>query len=465
MEREDDVQLIQAVLAGDDSAFGILVEKYQKSVHALAWRKIGDFHHAEEITQDTFLRAYQKLSTLKNPSQFLRWLHVIANRLCLNWLRKEKKREKQLQSLEGTPMEEVAESAYERYVLEQRETEATEQRFEIVNKLLDKLPEGERTVMTLHYLGEMTTREISKFLGVSVEAVRLRLYRARKRLQDEEELLVQEVLSGVQISSTIKQNIMRRVVDMNPTPPPIIKGFLPWGTIGAALVVATLFFLSVSNFGNPYLAHFQKLYSNYFAGDAEGTKSAKDFTADFSITLGTHGSGVSLLVALLEGECEVSQWSRQALGNPSFPVVAAETTVDIVVVSMLEMGFAEGELATLDTIYKRAKQIGLEICPVETAAQLRLQFRDQPDWTNGGRLGDFFVASEPFVLTRENFPKIFSVVRDDKYPHPETGIGLWLIANGTVEVGDIELPDRLFNASDPLEGPDHGGRFAFVIPR
>ena len=466
MEREDDVQLIHAVLAGDDSAFGILVEKYEKSVHALAWRKIGDFHYAEEITQDTFLRAYQKLSTLKNPSQFPRWLYVIANRLCLNWLRKEKKREKQLQSLEDTPMEEVAESAYERYVLEQRETEATEQRFEIVNKLLDKLPEGERTVMTLHYLGEMTTREISKFLGVSVEAVRLRLYRARKRLQDEEELLVQEALGGVQISSTIKQNIMQKIVDMNPTPPskisPKMKPLLPWAALGAALVVVTLLIFSVNT---QYLAQFQKLYSNYFAGDAEGTKSAKDFTADFTITLGTHGSGVSLLVALLEGECEVSQWSRQALGNPSFPVVAAETTVDIVVVSMLEMGFAEGELATLDTIYKRAKQIGLEICPVETAAQLRLQFRDQPDWTNGGRLGDFFVASDPFVLTREGFPKIFSVVRDDKYPHPETGIGLWLIANGTVDSETEGHPDRLFNASDPPEGPDHGGRFAFVIPR
>ncbi len=155
MEKEDDVQLIQTVLAGDDSAFGTLVEKYQKSVHALAWRKIGDFHYAEEITQDTFLRAYQKLSTLKNPSQFPRWLYVIAERLCLNWLR-EHKPAKQLQSLEDTPMEEVAKSAYTRYELEQRETEATEQRFEIVEKLLEKLPESERTVVTLHYLGEMT---------------------------------------------------------------------------------------------------------------------------------------------------------------------------------------------------------------------------------------------------------------------------------------------------------------------
>ena len=93
MKREGDVQLIHAVLSGDASAFDILVEKYEKSVHAFAWQQIGDFHYAEEITQDTFLRAYQKLSTLKNPSQFPRWLYVIAKRLCLNWLRKHKSAE------------------------------------------------------------------------------------------------------------------------------------------------------------------------------------------------------------------------------------------------------------------------------------------------------------------------------------------------------------------------------------
>ena len=146
-------------------------------------------------------------------------------------------------------------------------------------------------------------------------------------------------------------------------------------------------------------------------------------------------------------------------------MVAEEITVDIVVVSMLEMGFAEGELATLDTIYDRAKQLGLEICPVETAGQLRLQFLEQPDWTFGGRLGDFFVASEPFVLTDDGFPKIFSVVRDDSFPHDETHIGLWLIANGTIDSEDDALLGRLFNASDPPDGPDHGGRFAFVIPK
>ena len=460
MKREDDVQLIHAILSGDDSAFDILVEKYQKSVHALAWRKIGDFHYAEEITQDTFLRAYQNLSTLRNPSQFLGWLYVIANRLCLNWLRKHKPAI-QVQSLEDTPMAEVAKSTYARYILEQREMEATEHRFEIVKKLLEKLPESERTVMTLYYLGEMTTKEIGKFLGVSVETIRTRLHRARKRLQGEEELLVQEVLGGFQIPSSIKQNIMREVVDMKPIPSPKMEPFLPWVAFGTALVVATLLILSVSN---QYLEHFQKLYSIYFARNDEDPKDEKGFAADFTITLGTHRSGADLLDTLIEEKCRVSLWSTQALENPDFPVVAEEITVNIVVVSMLEMGFAEGERATLDTIYDRAKQMGLETCPVETAAQLRLQFLNQPDWTTEERLGVFFVGSEPFVLTREGLPKIFSVLRDDRYPHLETGIGLWLISNGTVDVGKGEPLGRLFDASD-LGGRDHGGRFAFVIPK
>ena len=460
MEKEDDVQLIHAVLSGDDAAFGTLIEKYQRSVHALAWRKIGDFHYAEEITQDTFLRAYQNLSTLRNPSQFSGWLYVIANRVCLHWLRKEKP-VKQLQSLEDTPMEEVDKSAYVRYVLEQREIQATEHRFEIVKNLLEKLPEGEYTVMTLYYLGEMTTKEIGKFLGVSVETIRTRLHRARKRLEKEEELLIQEVLGGVQISLRIKQNIMRKVVDMKPTSSPKIEPFLPWVAIGTALVIAILLILSV---GNPYRAHFQKLYSIYFAGNAEDRKGEKGFAADFTLSLGTHRSGADLLDRLMEEKCRISLWSTQALENPDFPVAAAEITVDIVVVSMLELGFAGGESATLDTIYDRAKQMGLETCPIEIAPQLRLQFLDQPDWRTGERLGEFFVGSEPFVLTREGLPKIFSVVRDDNFPHLETGIGLWLISNGTVEAGDEEHPDRLFDASDP-EGVDHGGRFAFVIPK
>ncbi len=263
MKQENDVQLISKILGGDDTAFSTLVEKYQKGIHALVWRKIGDFHYAEEITQDTFLNAYKNLSTLKEPSQFAGWLYVIANRLCINWNQRNKSK---LQSLASTPMEEIEHSSYNRYVLEQREAEATERRHRLVRNLLEKLPESERTVITLYYLGGMKSKEIGKFLGVSVHTVTSRLHRARKRLAQEEELLVQEVLGGVHISTGLTQNIMRQVAEIRPIPPPSGKPLLPWMAFGTAAVLVLLVMLGISN---QYLLRFQKPYS--FEAQSEPT--------------------------------------------------------------------------------------------------------------------------------------------------------------------------------------------------
>ena len=276
MEKESDVQLIQKILSGDEAAFGVLVEKHQKSIHALAWRKVGDFHDAEEITQDTFLQVYKKLPTLKDPYKFAGWLYVIANRLCIDWIRKKNLA---IQSLEDTPVEDIEKSSYTHHVSEQSEIAISEHRREIVKKLLAKLPESERTVMTLHYLGEMTVKEISKFLGVSVSAIHNRLYRARKRLQAKEESLVQEVLSSVQIPASIKQNIMRRAADIKLTPSPAPKPLLPWVAFGTAVVLVALL-LGVSN---QHLIRFQRPYS--FEAASEPTIEIVDTAIVLDIAL------------------------------------------------------------------------------------------------------------------------------------------------------------------------------------
>ena len=251
---EDDVQLIQRILSGDDAAFTALVRKHQQSVHALVWRKIGDFHHAEEIAQDTFLQVYKKLSTLKDPRQFSGWLYVITSRCCVNWQRKNKS---VLQVLEIPNMEALDKSAYSRYVSKEQEAKASEHRYDIVKRLLQKLPESERTVITLYYLGEMTTREISKFLGVSVNTVTSRLRRGRKRLQQNDTLLIQEMLGSFQLPANFAENITESVSDMQPTPPPVSKPLLPWVALGAA---AVLFFI-ILGASNRYLARFQRPYS------------------------------------------------------------------------------------------------------------------------------------------------------------------------------------------------------------
>ena len=270
---KDDVQLIQKVLSGDDEAFGVLIQKYRKGVHALVWRKIGDFHYAEEITQDVFLQVYKKLGTLKNPSQFAGWLYVIVDRLCINWLRRHKPA---VQSLEATSPKEIEEFSYACYVSEQRETESLERRHAVVRKLLKKLPESERTVVTLYYLGDMTTKEIGKFLGVSVNTIKSRLRRGRKRLLDNQELLVQKVLGGVQLSENLTSQIMRQVADMKPMPPPAAKPLFPWVAFGTATLLITLL-LGASQ---PYLTSFQQPYS--FEAESEPTIEIIDvpFTLD-----------------------------------------------------------------------------------------------------------------------------------------------------------------------------------------
>ena len=251
--KNKDVELINQVLAGDENAFASLVKKYEKQVHALAWRKIGDFHIAEEIAQDTFLKVYRKLSTLKDPYQFSGWLYVIATNQCRAWLRKKRL---ETEPLEDTEVESI-EEAYSRYVAEERTKVAVEAQREVVKKLLAKLKESERTVMTLHYFGEMTCEEISRFLGVSTSAIKLRLHRARQRLKKEEPM-IREALSNFQLSPNFTDSIMREVARIKPTAPSGGKPLTPWVIGGASSALLIVLMLGI---GSRYLARFQQPYS------------------------------------------------------------------------------------------------------------------------------------------------------------------------------------------------------------
>ena len=252
--KNDDAQLIQRVREGDETAFSALVRKYQRSVHALAWRKIGDFHIAEDITQETFLKAYQRLSTLKEPQSFASWLYVITANQCKAWLRKNRTR---TQLLEGTSSAQLEKATYSGYVIAENEQITMETQREVVKKLLAKLQESDRTVITLYYLGGMTYQEISKFLGVSEATIRNRLYRARNRLKKEEPM-IREALENFQITPNLTENIMREVSRLKPITPSSSKPLVPWGIIGVSTLVVIFLMLGI---GVQYLSRFQKPYS------------------------------------------------------------------------------------------------------------------------------------------------------------------------------------------------------------
>ena len=248
-----DVKLIQRVLDGDDTAFSELVKKYYKSVHALAWRKIQDFHIAEDITQETFLRAYKGLSTLKEQQSFESWLYVITANRCKTWLSKKRL---QTQSLENTDTAELEKATYSSYVSAENERTSVEAQREVVKKLLAKLQESDRTVITLYYLGGMTYEEISKFLGVSVSAIKNRLYRARQHLKKEEPM-IREALENYQITPHLTENIMREVSRLKPAVPTGSKPLVPWA-VATASVLLIMIMLGIDS---QNLIRFQQPYS------------------------------------------------------------------------------------------------------------------------------------------------------------------------------------------------------------
>ena len=188
--RSDNVQLIQRILAGDENAFAILIEKYQRQVHALAFRKVGDFQTAEDITQETFLQVHQKLATLNDPTKFSAWLYAIANHLCIAWYRKNRL---QTEALQEIYISEIETEAYSRYIASEHAKTTAEVQRDLIKRLLTKLKESDREVITLHYFEEMTSSEIGEFLGVSENTIKSRLHRARERLKQYEST-IREVL-------------------------------------------------------------------------------------------------------------------------------------------------------------------------------------------------------------------------------------------------------------------------------
>ncbi len=108
--------------------------------------------------------------------------------------------------------------------------------------------------------------------------------------------------------------------------------------------------------------------------------------------------------ALKKADCNIGDWGNDILGKPAFTVSPEETEVELVVVSVAELGFKEG--ATCADIYKRAQELGLDLCPNEVGPQLRLQYKDQPkgEW--------LLIGMEP-ITGSDGHLFVFSVGRHD----------------------------------------------------
>ena len=178
--QNNDVALVHRALAGDDTAFTTLMEKYQKQVHATVWRTIKDFHIAEDIVQETFLKAHQKLGTLNDPHRFSGWINAIATRCCLAWFRENRLNSELTENINIAMRHN---DPYSGYLAGEQAKDASQALRETIKKWLAKLQGNERTVVTLHYFDGMSCEEIAAFFDVTTNTIKSRLSRARQRLK------------------------------------------------------------------------------------------------------------------------------------------------------------------------------------------------------------------------------------------------------------------------------------------
>ena len=169
----DDAELLARARQGDTDAFEQLMHMHQRYVFNLAYRVLGDTAEAEDVTQETFVRAWRGLSGFRGQARFTTWLYRIVHNLCLNRLPGL-----QRELLQTEPLEEalVNPAPSPPAMFEVREREA------FLHTELDRLPEKYRLVLTLYYLQDFSYDEIASALNVPMGTVKTHLHRARRLL-------------------------------------------------------------------------------------------------------------------------------------------------------------------------------------------------------------------------------------------------------------------------------------------
>ena len=157
----------------DANAFAELVRRYQGRLYRLAYRMLGNAEEAQDATQEAFLRAYRALSSFRMDASFSPWMYRITTNVCLDMLRSRRPQA----SLDESPLDPPAALSVEGAVAER-------ERLRAVAEAVGRLPVGLRTVFLLRHEAELSYEEIAQTLGLPLNTVRTRLFRARNALKE-----------------------------------------------------------------------------------------------------------------------------------------------------------------------------------------------------------------------------------------------------------------------------------------
>jgi len=173
---DDEALLVKRVKSGDAQAFRQLVQQHQRLVFHMVHRIVNRFEDCEDISQEVFLRVYQKIHLFNFQSKLSTWIATIAYRTALNYVKKEEKHA-------ATDIDEATSLASS----EQSAQQLLEKKaiYQFIHERISELPVHYRSVLTLFHLEEMSLQEIQKVTDMPLGTVKNYLFRARKLLKEQ----------------------------------------------------------------------------------------------------------------------------------------------------------------------------------------------------------------------------------------------------------------------------------------
>jgi len=177
MDQKTETEIITLVLSGDRQAYALLVEEYKASIFNLAYRMTGSLDDADDLTQETFIRAYQNLRRFNQSKKFFTWLYTISINLIRNHL---KKSVRDVSYLEGAG----SDLKYNSQGSEGREGNAlSDDRMTRLEQVIQKLPVDLREAIILRFVHDLTFEEVAQVTGDSLSAVKMRIYRGLEKMK------------------------------------------------------------------------------------------------------------------------------------------------------------------------------------------------------------------------------------------------------------------------------------------
>lgn len=175
MTYKGDLYYIEEILAGNSNAFTYIVDRHKDKAFNLAYRICGNYEEAEEIAQDSFLKAYRSLGGFQMKSSFATWLYRIVYNTSISHVRLKKKGVLSLEDFPADAKDFIGNNTSE-------EEAEREYRTSLINFALQKISEEERGLISLFYYDEMNMDEIEEVTGISKSNIKVKLFRARQKM-------------------------------------------------------------------------------------------------------------------------------------------------------------------------------------------------------------------------------------------------------------------------------------------